>query len=111
MMRGYVVAGVVVGLSLACACSPTGQANRDSTASAVKVERLAQGPVKNLPAGKVFVNILEFRQLPGAVTLVLLARAAGPPAARSERGVERAVGGPERLDLAADEAPSGLWYG
>jgi len=66
MMRGYVVAGIVVGLSLACACSPTGQANRDSTAAAVKVERLAQGSVKNLPAGKVFVNILEFRQLPGA---------------------------------------------
>ena len=38
----------------------------DSALSGVTVTTLAQGPVKALPPGKIFVNILEFRQLPGA---------------------------------------------
>ncbi|HEX9097785.1 MAG TPA: hypothetical protein VF990_16985 [Candidatus Dormibacteraeota bacterium] len=37
-----------------------------SLLSSVTVQTLATGPVKSLPAGKVFINILEFRQQPGA---------------------------------------------
>jgi quercetin dioxygenase-like cupin family protein len=39
---------------------------KNSTVSSVTVKTLAQGPVKSLPKGKVYVNILEFSQLPGA---------------------------------------------
>ena len=34
--------------------------------SGVTVRTLAEGPVKALPPGKIFVNILEFKQVPGA---------------------------------------------
>ena len=61
------VAAVLAGLSLTVTCSMPGQAHAtNSVGSGVSVETLAQGPVKNLPAGKVFINVLEFRQLPGA---------------------------------------------
>ncbi len=61
MMRRHVVTVVVAGLWLAVACSPA-----NSTPSGVAVKTLTQGPVKNLPAGKIYINILEFRQVPGA---------------------------------------------
>jgi mannose-6-phosphate isomerase-like protein (cupin superfamily) len=38
----------------------------DFTTSGVTVRTLAQGPVKSLPPGKIFANILEFSQVPGA---------------------------------------------
>jgi quercetin dioxygenase-like cupin family protein len=61
MMRRHLVAVVVAGLWLASACSTA-----SSMPSAVAVKTLAHGPVKNLPAGKIYINILEFRQVPGA---------------------------------------------
>jgi quercetin dioxygenase-like cupin family protein len=65
--RHHLVAAMVGGFWLALVCSTTLQVHaKDSTSSAVTVTMLAQGPVKALPAGKIFVNILEFRQLPGA---------------------------------------------
>jgi Fibronectin type III domain len=67
MMRYCLVAAMVLCLSLAGAGLTAGQLHADnSTASAVTVETLAQGPVKNLPAGGIFISILESRQLPGA---------------------------------------------
>src|SRR5450759_5489846 len=39
---------------------------KNSTLSSVTVNTLAQGPVKILPPGKVYMNILEFRQQPGS---------------------------------------------
>jgi quercetin dioxygenase-like cupin family protein len=67
MMRHGLAAAVVGSISLAVACSMAGQPHANSsTVSTVTVETLAQGPVKNLPAGKIFVNILEFRPLPGS---------------------------------------------
>jgi hypothetical protein len=66
MWRGLVT-GVVVALSLAVVGSAAVQAHAKSpVGSVVTVTTLAQGQVKALPAGKMFVNILEFRQLPGA---------------------------------------------
>jgi quercetin dioxygenase-like cupin family protein len=66
MMRHCLVAAMVGSLSLAVACSTAGPQANNPTVSAVTVEILAQGPVKNLPAGGNFFSILEFRQLPGA---------------------------------------------
>jgi quercetin dioxygenase-like cupin family protein len=63
MIRRYLVVGMVAGLSLVALGSTVGQAQ---TSSGATVKTLAQGPVKNLPAGKVFINVLEFRQVPGA---------------------------------------------
>lgn len=66
MRRGLVTA-MVGALSLAVVCSAALQVHaKGPVSSAVTVKTLAQGPVKALPAGKIFVNILEFRQLPGA---------------------------------------------
>jgi quercetin dioxygenase-like cupin family protein len=65
-MRYCVVAALFVSLSLTVACSTAGQQTNSSTTTAVTVEKLAQGPVKVLPAGGNFFSILEFRQLPGA---------------------------------------------
>jgi quercetin dioxygenase-like cupin family protein len=39
---------------------------RNSAVSSVTVNTLAQGPVKSLPAAKVYLSILEFTQQPGA---------------------------------------------
>jgi quercetin dioxygenase-like cupin family protein len=67
MMRRLLIAAVVAGLSLAAACAPAGPvAGKNSTLADVTIQTLAQGPVKTLPAGKVFTSVLEFRQLPGA---------------------------------------------
>ncbi len=63
-MRRVLVATALGGVSLALACSTP---LRASTAdSGVTVTTLAQGPVKALPPGKIFANILEFKQVPGA---------------------------------------------
>jgi quercetin dioxygenase-like cupin family protein len=68
MMRRCSVAAIVAGLSLMVVCSPAAQVRAtNSTLSGVTVQTLAQGQMTNLPAAKVFLNILEFRQLPGAV--------------------------------------------
>jgi mannose-6-phosphate isomerase-like protein (cupin superfamily) len=60
MMRRCVGALAVVGVSLLVACST------NSTSSNATVTTLAQGPVMKLPAGKIFANVLEFRQVPGS---------------------------------------------
>jgi quercetin dioxygenase-like cupin family protein len=39
---------------------------KNSAVSSVNVSTLAQGPVKALPVGKIYLNILEFKQQPGA---------------------------------------------
>lgn len=68
MMRRCSVAAIVAGLSLMVVCSPAAQVHAtNSTLSSVTVQTLAQGQLTNLPAANVFLNILEFRQLPGAV--------------------------------------------
>jgi mannose-6-phosphate isomerase-like protein (cupin superfamily) len=66
MMRRCLVAGMVAGLSLVVPFSTAGQARTNSTPSAVTVQTLAQGPLQELPAGKIFVGVLEFSQVPGA---------------------------------------------
>jgi hypothetical protein len=66
-MRRSLVAAMVGALSLASVWSVALQVHANSPAfSAVTVTTLAQGPVKALPPGKIFINFLEFRQLPGA---------------------------------------------
>jgi quercetin dioxygenase-like cupin family protein len=52
-------------LAMVCMSACQTQANTTSP-TGVTVNRLAQGPVKTLPAGKVYFSILEFRQQPGA---------------------------------------------
>jgi hypothetical protein len=64
MMRRWLVAAALGGASLALMCATTLQAQ--AVHSGVTVTTLTQGPVKALPPGKVFVNILEFKQVPGA---------------------------------------------
>src|SRR5438445_3854546 len=56
---------VVISCAIACAAALQVQA-KNSVLSGATVITLAEGPVKTLPAGQVYVNILEFRQLPGA---------------------------------------------
>jgi hypothetical protein len=65
MRQGLVTA--IVALTLALVCSVALQLHaKSSVFSAVTVKALAEGPVAALPAGKIFINILEFRQLPSA---------------------------------------------
>src|ERR1017187_5127117 len=52
-------------LTVVCATAAHVHAT-NSTPSGVTVQKLAQGQLNNLPAAKVYINILEFRQLPGA---------------------------------------------
>jgi hypothetical protein len=63
MGRFFLVAAMVATFAITVACSTAGQGNATST---VTVRTLAQAPVP-LPAGKVFVTVLEFSQVPGAV--------------------------------------------
>jgi quercetin dioxygenase-like cupin family protein len=57
-----------VGSSFVAACSLMMPVEATAPAhSVVTVRTLAQGPVQNLPADQVFVDVLEFRQVPGAV--------------------------------------------
>jgi quercetin dioxygenase-like cupin family protein len=54
-------------IALAVVCLTVGQADaKGSSVSSVTVKTLAQGPVKSLQPGKVYLSILEFRQQPGA---------------------------------------------
>jgi hypothetical protein len=64
MMRRALVAAALGGASLTLVCSTTLQAR--AVDSGVTVKTLAQGPVQALPPGKIFINILEFSQVPGA---------------------------------------------
>jgi quercetin dioxygenase-like cupin family protein len=67
MMRRVLVAASLGGFYLALVCSTTLHAQAvSSPLSGVTVSTLAQGPVKALPPGKIFINILEFKQVPGA---------------------------------------------
>jgi quercetin dioxygenase-like cupin family protein len=67
MMRRWLFRAVLGCLSLALAGLAIGQVVAKSSAlSRVPVQTLATGPVKSLPAGKVYLSILEFRQQPGA---------------------------------------------
>ena len=67
MTRRWLAAVMLGGGALAVVCISVGQvAAKSSAVPSVTVRTLAQGPVKNLPKGKVYANILEFRQLPGA---------------------------------------------
>jgi quercetin dioxygenase-like cupin family protein len=54
-------------IALAAVCLTVGQVDaKSSTVSSVTVKTLAQGPVKSLQSGKIYLSILEFRQQPGA---------------------------------------------
>ena len=64
MMRRGLVAAALGAVSLALVCSTALQAQ--AVGSGVTVRTLAQGPVKALPPGKIFINILEFKQVPNA---------------------------------------------
>ena len=57
---GAIALGVVC-LTVACAADA-----KSSTASSVTVKTLAQGHVKSLQPGKIYLSILDFSQLPGA---------------------------------------------
>lgn len=64
MIRRVLVAATLGGASLSLICSTALQTQ--AVGSGVTVRTLTQGPVKALPPGKIFINILEFRQVPGA---------------------------------------------
>lgn len=67
MVQRCSVAATVVGSSFVVACSPVVPVSaKSSTQSDVTVRMLAQGPVQQLPADVVFVDVLEFHQVPGA---------------------------------------------
>jgi hypothetical protein len=63
MGRFCLVAAMGASFAISVACSTAGQANATPS---VTVRTLAQAPVP-LPAGNVFVTVLEFSQVPGAV--------------------------------------------
>ena len=66
MMPRWIVTALFGAVALTVVSLTVGQVNaRNSTLSSVTVKTLAQGPVKSLPAGKVYLSVLEFRQLPG----------------------------------------------
>jgi hypothetical protein len=68
MMRRYCLAAAMMASFLvAVAFTGAAQANAtNSTVSDVTVRPLAQSPAMTLPAGKIFVTVLEFSQVPGA---------------------------------------------
>ena len=67
MTRRRLLEAIVAGLLLTVVCSTAAHVHAtNSTPSGVTVQKLAQGQLNNLPAAKVYINILEFRQLPGA---------------------------------------------
>lgn len=65
MMRRCLRAAAVAAFSLLVGCSTAAQA-KNSAPAGVTVATLAQAPAQELPAGKVFVGILNYRQVPGA---------------------------------------------
>ena len=64
MMRRLLVTAALAATSLAFMGSMALQT--EAVDSGVTVKMLTQGQVKALPPGKIFINILEFRQVPGA---------------------------------------------
>jgi hypothetical protein len=77
MSRRSLLVAMGAGLALVVVCSMAAQAHaKNSTPSDVTVQTLAQGTVAKLPAGKLFVNILDFHQVPDS-TFKLAARATG----------------------------------
>jgi hypothetical protein len=67
MGRYNSAAAIVATFLVAVAFTAAAQTNaKSSTVSNVTVRTLAQAPVPALPAGKVFVAVLEFNEVPGA---------------------------------------------
>jgi quercetin dioxygenase-like cupin family protein len=67
MTRRQLGAALFVVVSYAALFLITGQAQAKTTVlSSATVSTLAQGPVKSLPSGKIYLSILEFTQQPGA---------------------------------------------
>jgi quercetin dioxygenase-like cupin family protein len=68
MTRRWPATVTVGAIALAVMCLTLGHATaaKSATASSVTVKTLAQGPVKSLQAGKIYLSILDFSQLPGA---------------------------------------------
>ena len=62
-MAASMLAGLVLVVALVTAATLPA---REATASAATVQVLARASVPKLPAGKVFISILEYRQVPGA---------------------------------------------
>jgi hypothetical protein len=70
MIRRCLVAATVAGLFSVLASSAAAQVHaQGSTSSGVTTQTLARGPVKSRPVGDVFMNILEFHQVPGSAWL------------------------------------------
>jgi quercetin dioxygenase-like cupin family protein len=66
-MRWRRLTAALFGLvSFAVFCLMVLQVQAINPISGVTVNTLAQGPVKSLPPGKLYINILEFRQQPGS---------------------------------------------
>ncbi len=65
MRRAVVTALAALTLALVCA-GAVQRPTQSAVSSAITVRTLAKGQVKALPARKVFINILEFSQLPRA---------------------------------------------
>jgi quercetin dioxygenase-like cupin family protein len=67
MKRFFLGTAMFAALALAVVVSSPGQVHaKNSTVAGVTVQTLARGPVNNLPASRVYIDILEFRQVPGA---------------------------------------------
>lgn len=77
LLRRSLVGAIVASCALVAIGARAAQTYAEnSTASIVTVRTLAHGSVKKLPAGKIFVNILEFHQVP-STTFTLGPRATG----------------------------------
>lgn len=67
MRRFFLGTATFAGFSLAYLCSTSGQVHAtDATLAGVTMQTLARGPVSTLPASRVYIDILEFSQVPGA---------------------------------------------
>jgi mannose-6-phosphate isomerase-like protein (cupin superfamily) len=67
MLRRCLVVTMVVGISMGLGRFTAARAHaQNSAVSNVTVRTLAHGVLKTLPASKVFVGVLDFRQVPGA---------------------------------------------
>jgi quercetin dioxygenase-like cupin family protein len=67
MTRRRLTSALFGAVSFAVLCSMVLQVQaKNPTLSGATVNTLAQGPVKSLPPGKLYINILEFRQQPGS---------------------------------------------
>jgi quercetin dioxygenase-like cupin family protein len=67
MTRRRLVTVLMGAVALTVVCLTIEQVDaKSSSVSSVTVKTLAQGPVKSLQPGKIYLSILEFSQLPGA---------------------------------------------